>query len=307
MNLVARAPGKLVLSGAYAVLEGAPAIVTAVDRYASADASRCAEWVTPEVEEALRARGVGKAPSFDASALREKGRKLGLGSSAAILVASLAAIELRDAPLLKDGELAERVLRPALLAHRRAQGGGSGIDVVASALGGTQRCELVSGEPVARPFELPKDLHIEVWSSPDSASTASMLRKVEALRDSRPAEYRTLVSTLKEAAEAAVHALSGEAFLEALGTQADTLARLGKAAGAPIVTEAMAKLDALARENEAVMLPSGAGGGDVVLWVGFEPTGSTVATLAKQEGFGRLSLSLGARGVHSEARAGRSI
>ena len=33
----ARAPGKLVLSGAYAVLEGAPALVAAVDRYAVAD------------------------------------------------------------------------------------------------------------------------------------------------------------------------------------------------------------------------------------------------------------------------------
>ena len=31
--MIARAPGKLVLSGAYAVLEGAPALVCAVDRY----------------------------------------------------------------------------------------------------------------------------------------------------------------------------------------------------------------------------------------------------------------------------------
>ncbi len=33
----ARAPGKVVLSGAYSVLRGAPAIVTAVDRYVEAD------------------------------------------------------------------------------------------------------------------------------------------------------------------------------------------------------------------------------------------------------------------------------
>ena len=38
----ARAPGKLVLSGAYAVLEGAPALVAAVDRYALADSERSA-------------------------------------------------------------------------------------------------------------------------------------------------------------------------------------------------------------------------------------------------------------------------
>ena len=35
--VIARAPGKVVLSGAYAVLEGAPALVAAVDRYVVAD------------------------------------------------------------------------------------------------------------------------------------------------------------------------------------------------------------------------------------------------------------------------------
>ena len=36
MAIVARAPGKLVALGEYAVLEGAPAIVLAVDRYCEA-------------------------------------------------------------------------------------------------------------------------------------------------------------------------------------------------------------------------------------------------------------------------------
>ena len=84
--MIARAPGKVVLSGAYAVLEGAPAIVAAVDRYVVADASREATRVTPEVEHALARRGAAAAPWFDASALRDEtlGKKLGLGSSAAI-------------------------------------------------------------------------------------------------------------------------------------------------------------------------------------------------------------------------------
>jgi phosphomevalonate kinase len=55
--MIARAPGKLVLSGAYAVLEGAPALVAAIDRYAVADASRPTLRVTPEVREALVRRG----------------------------------------------------------------------------------------------------------------------------------------------------------------------------------------------------------------------------------------------------------
>ena len=42
----ARAPGKIVLSGAYAVLAGAPAIVSAVSRYVTADSERPATFVT---------------------------------------------------------------------------------------------------------------------------------------------------------------------------------------------------------------------------------------------------------------------
>ncbi len=98
----ARAPGKLVLSGAYAVLSGAPAIVAAVDRYVTADSARPASFLTPEVRAAI---GDQPAPWFNADDLRENGEKLGLGSSAAILVASLAALELDRTPGLSDAAL----------------------------------------------------------------------------------------------------------------------------------------------------------------------------------------------------------
>ena len=306
MNAVARAPGKLVLSGAYAVLEGAPALVTAVDRYAFADASRPASFVAPEVREALRARGMPEsaAPFVDASALRAGDRKLGLGSSAAILVASLAALELREAPGLDDESLAERVLRPALAAHRRAQGGGSGIDVVASALGGTQRVQLVAGEPVATPFTLPEGLVIEVWASARSASTAEMLQRVAAFRERSPDEHRRIFTALGDAAERAASATTACAFIDALREQAELFARLGRAAAAPIVTDDLETLDSLARRDGAVMLPSGAGGGDVVLFVGPERSSDELESLAEREGYQPLPLRLGARGVHAAAPVG---
>jgi len=308
VNTVARAPGKLVLSGAYAVLEGAPAIVTAVDRYATADTSRPADFVTPEVREALHARGEpeSSAPFVDASALRsDDDRKLGLGSSAALLVASLAALELRNSPNLDDASLAKRVLRPALEAHRRAQGGGSGIDVVASVLGGTQRCVLVDGEPRPTSFSLPDDLHVEVWASARSASTAEMLRRVRAFRERSPDEHRALFAALHEAAERAASATTAGDLIEALRAQATLLARLGRAASAAIVTDDVETLDSLARRDGGVMLPSGAGGGDVVLFVGPVPSGDELASEAKREGYVRLSLRLGARGVHAAAPAGK--
>ena len=48
-----RVPGKLVLSGAYVILDGAPAVVTAVDRYAVADDSRPAPSLSNELRAAF--------------------------------------------------------------------------------------------------------------------------------------------------------------------------------------------------------------------------------------------------------------
>src|SRR5688572_12462729 len=121
------APGKLVISGAYAVLRGAPAIVSAVDRRVAVDTERPASYRAPEVEAGLRMLGGNRQPPFyDASALRSTVDKLGLGSSAAICVASLGAILAQDYPLLDEQSLREMLYPIAREAHRRAQGGGSG-------------------------------------------------------------------------------------------------------------------------------------------------------------------------------------
>ena len=94
------APGKLVLTGAYAVLDGAPAIVVAVDRHAVADASRTARSAAPEIRAALEG---APAPEVDVSALYDaRGGKLGLGSSAAAVVAALAARALAEGADLAD-------------------------------------------------------------------------------------------------------------------------------------------------------------------------------------------------------------
>ncbi len=298
----ARAPGKLVLSGAYAVLEGAPAIVAAVDRWVEADSARRAQRVTDEVAAALGDAAVARAPWFDASALRSGGahdRKLGLGSSAAIVVASLAALELDASPDLDDGALAARVLPRALAAHRQAQRGGSGIDVVASALGGVLRC-VRDGEGVAAtPYPWPTELVTEVWSSGEAASTSALRAEVDALREARPATYRACLAALARGAESAASSTSAQGVLDALAAQAEGLAWLGAEAGAPIVTEGCARVSALARAEAAVVLPSGAGGGDVVLHCALGPSSAAVRGAFERAGFARVPLALGARGVHA--------
>ena len=298
----ARAPGKLVLSGAYAVLEGAPALVAAVDRWAEADTSREPPFVTREVEAALTREAPGAtAPWFDASPLRHAGTKLGLGSSAAILVASLAARALDAGCPADDASLAARVLAPALAAHRAAQGGGSGVDVLASAVGGVVRCRR-DGETLAHaPWSLPEGVRMATWASGVEASTAEMLARVRRLRELDAPTFARRMGALAEAATATADARDARGFLDALGAQALALSALGAAADAPIVTDAMSALDGAARAAGAVVLPSGAGGGDMVLvaFVGDPP--ADVARLAAVHGFLEVPLALGARGVHALA------
>jgi phosphomevalonate kinase len=302
----ARAPGKLVLSGAYAVLEGAPAVVTAVDRFVEADTSRPAERVTPEVEAALAGE---PAPYFDASALREGDRKLGLGSSAAILVASLAAVTLarrgesaRGSVPLSDRELESAVFLPALAAHARAQGGGSGIDVAAAARGGTLIYTRGAAGPELRSVALPAGLQIETWWSGEPAVTASLVGLVRALAARDAAEHAALLGAQAAASRAAERALTaGDAsgFIAALGAQEKALRVLGEAAGAHIVTTSAAALAAEAEQESGAALPSGAGGGDVLIFVGLTPSSPRFRELAARHSHRLVPLTLGARGVHA--------
>jgi phosphomevalonate kinase len=105
-----------------------------------------------------------------------------------------------------------------------------------------------------------------------------------------------LVDAATTAARAFVLGDLGLLF-EALHAQRRGLARLGDAAGAPIVTPSVAKLGEHASRQSAVVLPSGAGGGDITLFVGPEPPSAELLALRDRLGHERLDLRLEARGV----------
>lgn len=315
--MIARAPGKLVLSGAYSVLEGAPSLVAAVDRYAVADASRPADFVTAEVRASIAAGHLGhlghpvtlvEAPWFDASALRASdpsggpSRKLGLGSSAAILVASLAATAAPDLPLPLDA-LFER----ALASHRAAQGGGSGVDVAASVFGGVLACRLAKdGRLSVKPHILPEGTVVEVFSSPVSAETRSLLAAVRAFRARDPFVYGALLARASSAAEAALVATTPSDLARAVALQARALGELGQLAGAPILPSEIATLAAAAETEGATVSPSGAGGGDVSIFIGPAPASRALLALAESLGLERVDLRIGAPGVHRVAARDRA-
>lgn len=298
----ARAPGKVVISGAYAVLAGAPAIVSAVSRFVTADTSRPATFITDEVRAAL-APGE-QAPWFDASELREDDRKLGLGSSAAILVASLFALELAREPAADQRPLLARVNARAVPAHRQAQGGGSGIDVAASTFGGTFIYRLAPNGANIRAVELPAQITVELWTCPTSAATRELLAAVAQLAKHSPEKYaRWMGSQILAAHDAArgVARQDARALIAALRAQSRALAGLGDAAQVPIVTPALAELAPRAEAEGGVLLPAGAGGGDIALFVGAGPSTPDLRAALENHAHRHLTAELKAPGVSAIA------
>ena len=307
----ADAPGKLVLSGAYAVLRGAPALVTAVDRRVFADTDREANFQSSEVLEGIKLLCANKAasapPWYDASALRSDTEKLGLGSSAAICVASLAALialeKKTESSTLDLSALRDELYPLARRAHQIAQGGGSGIDIAAACFGGTIAAQLSDSDlPKIHPVNLPTALCYEVLAHPGSASTAQFVRQVLSLEGTHASKFRSLMGKQSEASVLALRAAeenNAPGFVGALRGQLAALTGLGEAAGVPIVLPEVSRLNELL-DGDSCLLPSGAGGGDVNLYVGPAPSSPAIREAASQMGLVSVPLSLGAPGVNVE-------
>ncbi len=285
-----QAPGKLVLVGEYAVLEGAPALVLAVDRYAGVE-TREASTPSPTLTVTAKEIGVHDAAllrpdltgdaanalalvlprlralpatvshvTLDTQAFFEGKDKLGLGSSAALTVA----LERLLAPKASADVIFERAFK----AHRDFQrGAGSGIDLAASVHGGVLRYRLRHPElPERTALKWPPDLAmIAVWSGA-SADTRSYVGAVSAFAGREPSSYSSLMGNLKRLTEQACTAFQAgdiDGFLALIESYREGLASLGKTAGIAIETPEHAQIGAIARSCGARYKPAGAGGGDL--------------------------------------------
>lgn len=295
----ASAPGKLLLTGEYAVLDGAPAVSMAVDvravvqvrtaahselldgdqaypfvldpggtlTWTAADPAERGSLLAALTTELCRGKLPPLSIRMDSSGfLRSIGggpaAKLGLGSSAAVMTA-LAGALLRavDQPLQP-----ESIAAACLAAHRRFQGGrGSGADLLTALHGGI--VGIIAGEhgPVAEPLRWPEGLQwIPVWSG-TPASTPAMIARFDAFRRRRPVVYRQHLASLQEAAEAALDAWrqgSTPAVMATARAFAAHLRRLDQDAGIGIYSAAHQAIDAICLRAGAVYKTSGAGGGD---------------------------------------------
>jgi len=308
---VTRAPGKAMLFGEYAVVEGAPALVTAVDRYATAwtvergDEPAASTFVREAraaalevmLRRGLRARlaqlRIDSSPLYASGA---GGRKLGLGSSAAVTVAAFG--EWPDMAREEVWHLCQE-------AHCRAQGSrGSGADIAAAVWGGVLRFQLVDdGEACqALPVALAEDLAVTLVDTGVAAQTGPRLERLAALQHKEPARHAALMRPLHQLAEAVAGEAQRSGRIEAAAVREwnAALDALADALGLSIVTDAHRAIAACAESVAAQgsAKPSGAGGGDLA--VCFTPREATARLRARllDLGFEPLDLAIGARGLH---------
>jgi phosphomevalonate kinase len=323
--IVARAPGKLVLLGEYAVLDGAPALVLAVDRYAVATLERSRDdrchvrTLAPEEIVRRFARGepsgvtlidvVSKdAPdvpawsgSLDSTELYDRGSKLGLGSSAAALCAWASAWA---AYARASGVSAPAPALDALIAlHRAFQGGrGSGIDVAASFAGGVVEFRLdPSGMPRIGSVRLPNGVGFAGIFAGRSASTPEFIARYRAWKAARPAEAAAMFRRLSAAAEAGCAAARGEAaeaFVESIVDYGRGLRDLGVAIGADIVTSEHRQIGEHARRYGVAYKVSGAGGGDLGMACALDRDAlAAFESAVREQGFRVIELGVAERGL----------
>ncbi len=325
--IAARAPGKVVLWGEYAVLAGAPALVMAVDRYATcrlepvdapgwqirasgfqaADAAATpARLLDPEPP----ARDQVWAMLWQVLACLRERLRLNAGDLPDGVRASFdtGAFHLQGAKLGLGSSAAlcvamhgavcrmlgvEPSLEAALDAHRRfQQGAGSGIDVTAAWFGGTLRFRRGDSGVAAVPWTLPESCAIGfVWTGV-SARTSDHLRTLQHwLSGGEAGELEALALQAAALFESA-------RLVEDLQDYVQALQALDAAAGLDIFSDAHRQLAQLAIDAGVVYKPCGAGGGDV--GAAFARSGDAIERfnrLAAAAGFMPLALETAPHGI----------
>ena len=309
------APGKAVIWGEYAVLEGAPAMVMALNRYAttriepagdlwdlaaagfssSAVLSTAAlmqlepverEGVAGLIRAAVSALGdpelpVGARIRTDTRAFYADGRKLGIGSSAAVCTAACAAMA-GFLGLSFDQRL-------PLAAHRALQGkSGSGLDVAAACRGGLIRFHNGSSSTAS----WPEKLHYRYLWVGHAAKTSEHLAR---FNDWRAAGDTRTLDALCQASER----LFQHPDLSHLNAYVSCLERMDAAGHLGIFTEPHQRLRELANRSQVVYKPCGAGGGDIGIAVSDDSDHlEELIALATRDSFLTLDLEIAAYGVH---------
>jgi phosphomevalonate kinase len=268
--VIATAPGKLLVTGEYAVLDGAPALLLAVDRRVIASRSTRGEGspFLDAVAVELAARYGAEHPAartareirVDSSAFYDGTQKLGLGSSAAVTVTATALA-------LGPGFDRDEVQHIAIAAHAAAQATrgvrGSGADIAAIVHGGA--IAFTAGH-VDR-ISWPDHVALIPFFTGHSADTVSLVAAITAARNQRPAEVAAALAAIAEASRQTLEALVGGDVIAALHRAATATDQLATATGVALVPACVTTARSLLKRFGGTAKTTGAGGGDIALGV----------------------------------------
>lgn len=282
-------PGKVMLSGEYAVMHGGTAVLVPVERYLHVSsvsdpqplqryphAFRTAlEYPIDELKESDSESSGFILDDSEFFHVTESGqrKKLGIGSSAA---QAAAAVAIRFARAGLDWRSKKnRIVRYAIEAHRLAQAGaGSGADVAACVMGIPVSYRLEQHEPQVH--EMPSDSLPSLtllWTG-QPADTRSRIALFEKWLKSDAPDRSSLFTELITVGDELAASWSGSklaSLYEITDQYLECLARITNEAGIDYFPLGFSEIDRWAKSNGCRVKPTGAGGGDMLLLVGDAP------------------------------------
>ncbi len=212
----------------------------------------------------------------------DSGKKYGLGSSAAVTVATVKALcRFYNLPVTKD-----EIFKLAAIAHFEVQGNGSLGDVAASVYGGWIAYHSFDRQWLAQQrkyldlrtlVDLPwPDLKIESLKAPSNlqlligwtgkpASTSQLVDKISLFKARQQKEYRQFLEDSKHCIQRMVdgfHNADLESIKNEIRYNRELLKQLGTNSGVHIETPVLNKLCEIAEDFGGAAKTSGAGGGD---------------------------------------------
>jgi phosphomevalonate kinase len=149
--------------------------------------------------------------------------------------------------------------------------------------------------------ELPPGLVFAAFWSGTSARTSDLRARVDAMTEGARRPVLEAMGAASVEAACAVDAGDLERFILAARTFASCLEALGRAADAPVVPPSFAELAAVADREQAAFYPSGAGGGDVGVWLGSALPSAAFLARAAALSMRRLELGFDRGGVRLES------